>query len=80
MNKASIGNPRPHPQPLGRGIITSFDLASLRLLINTVTKMLVDAGEVCAIVHDEKVRGVKAKRVQCDEIWSFTYAKQKNVA
>ena len=29
--------------------------------------------------HDEKVAGVKAKRVQVDEIWSFTYAKQKNV-
>src|ERR1700694_1958982 len=38
------------------------------------------AGEVCAVFHDEKVRGVKAKRVQCDEIWSFTYAKEKNVA
>src|SRR6266542_1003304 len=29
--------------------------------------------------HDEKVRDVKARRVQVDEIWSFTYAKQKNV-
>jgi IS1 family transposase len=29
---------------------------------------------------DANVVGVKAKRVQCDEIWSFTYAKQKNVA
>ena len=48
--------------------------------INTVTKLLVDAGTVCAAFHDEKVRGVKAKRVQVDEIWSFTYAKQKNVA
>jgi len=48
--------------------------------INTVTKLLIDAGEVCAVFHDEKVRGVKAKRVQCDEIWSFCYAKQKNVA
>jgi IS1 family transposase len=48
--------------------------------INTVTKLLVDAGQVCAAFHDGKVRGVKAKRVQCDEIWSFTYAKQKNVA
>src|SRR5438270_4311674 len=47
--------------------------------INTVTKMLVDAGRVCAAFHDAKVRDVKAKRVQCDEIWSFTYAKQKNV-
>ena len=47
--------------------------------INTVTKLLVDAGEVCARFHDEHVRGVKARRVQVDEIWSFTYAKQKNV-
>jgi IS1 family transposase len=48
--------------------------------INTVSKLLVDAGRVCAEFHDEKVRGVKARRVQVDEIWSFTYAKNKNVA
>jgi IS1 family transposase len=47
--------------------------------INTVSKLLVDAGRVCAAFHDEKVRGVKGKRVQVDEIWSFTYAKKKNV-
>src|SRR6201997_636755 len=47
--------------------------------INTVAKMLVDAGKACAAFHDEKVRGVKARRVQVDEIWSFTAAKQKNV-
>ena len=48
--------------------------------INTVTKMLEDAGKACAAFHDEHVRGVEAQRVQCDEIWSFTYSKQKNVA
>lgn len=47
---------------------------------NTVAKLLIDAGKVCMAYHDENVRGVKAKRVQVDEIWSFTYAKQKNVA
>jgi len=47
--------------------------------INTVTKLLADAGEACAAYHDQAVRGVKAKRVQCDEIWSFCYAKQRNV-
>ena len=47
--------------------------------INTVSKLLVDAGEACAAFHHETVRNVWAKRVQCDEIWSFTYAKQKNV-
>ena len=48
--------------------------------INTVSKLLVDAGKFCADLHDSEVRNVKAKRVQCDEIWSFTAAKQKNVA
>ena len=48
--------------------------------INTVSKLLVDAGKACATFHDDAVRNVKAKRVQCDEIWSFTYAKAKNVA
>lgn len=48
--------------------------------INTVSKLLVDAGKACAAFHDETVRGVKASRVQVDEIWSFTAAKQKNVA
>lgn len=46
----------------------------------TVTKLLIDAGKACMAYHDAKVRAVKAKRVQVDEIWSFTYAKQKNVA
>jgi IS1 family transposase len=48
--------------------------------INTVSKLLVDAGRFCAGFHDAKVRGVKAKRVQIDEVWSFVGAKQKNVA
>ena len=47
--------------------------------INTVSKLLVDAGKACATFHDDTVRGVVSKRVQCDEIWSFTYAKAKNV-
>lgn len=48
--------------------------------INTVSKLLVDAGRFCAGFHDAKVRGVAAKKIQVDEIWSFTAAKQKNVA
>jgi IS1 family transposase len=46
--------------------------------INTVDKLLRDAGEVALAYHDEHVRGVKARRVQCDEIWSFVHAKAKN--
>lgn len=47
--------------------------------INTVTKLLIDAGHACAAFHDKRVRNVAAKSVQCDEIWSFSYAKNKNV-
>src|SRR5262249_1721083 len=46
---------------------------------NTVTKLLIDAGRLGAAFHDEMVRNVEAKRVQCDEIWSFCYAKKKTV-
>jgi lambda repressor-like predicted transcriptional regulator len=44
--------------------------------INTVAKVLEDAGKACMAFHDAKVLAVKAKRVQVDEVWSFTYAKQ----
>jgi len=47
--------------------------------INTVTKLLIEAGEACAAYHDETVRNVGSTRVACDEIWSFCYAKNKNV-
>ena len=47
--------------------------------INTVIKLLIDAGNVCKEFHDRTVRNVPAKYVQCDEIWSFCYAKEKNV-
>ncbi len=46
---------------------------------NTVAKLLIDAGTVCAEMHDEMVQGVKASRIQCDEIWAFNYCKQKTV-
>lgn len=47
---------------------------------NTVTKLLEDAGKVCAAYHDANVRGVEASHVQADEIWAFCYAKERNVA
>ncbi len=47
--------------------------------LNTVTKLLIDAGHACAAFHDERVRNVTATKIQCDEVWSFSYAKNKNV-
>ncbi len=46
---------------------------------NTVLKLLADAGNVCAIYQDNVIRNLKSRKIECDEIWSFCYAKQKNV-
>ena len=46
---------------------------------NTVIKLMIDAGKACTEYHDEHVANLKTRRVQVDEIWSFTYAKAKNV-
>ncbi len=48
--------------------------------INTVTKLLVDAGRACSDYQDTAFRNLSCKRLQVDEIWAFCYAKQKNVA
>ena len=46
---------------------------------DAVLKLIRDMGAACAAFHDSTVRGVKTQRVQCDEVWSFCYAKAKNV-
>jgi IS1 family transposase len=47
---------------------------------NTVAKLLVDLGLECAKYQDEHLRNLPCRRIQCDEIWSFVGAKQKNVS
>ncbi len=46
---------------------------------NTVTKLLLDLGQACSEYQDEKLRGLTCRKVQCDEIWAFCYAKAANV-
>jgi IS1 family transposase len=46
---------------------------------NTVIKLLVDIGQACAEYQNQALRNLKCTRLQCDEIWSFCYAKEKNV-
>ena len=47
---------------------------------NTITKLLVDLGTACMKFHDEHVRDVRVRRLQCDEIWAYIGAKAKNVS
>jgi IS1 family transposase len=46
---------------------------------NSIVKLLREIGAVCAQFHDKTLRNLPCKRIQCDEIWSFCYAKDKNV-
>ncbi len=45
----------------------------------TVTRLLASVGGACAKYQDEHIKNLTSQRIQCDEIWSFCYAKQKNV-
>jgi IS1 family transposase len=47
--------------------------------INTVVKLLVDAGRACADYQDRVMRNLSCQRLQCDEIWQYVYCKQKNL-
>lgn len=46
---------------------------------DAVLKLIRDMGAACAAFHNAAVRGLQVERVQCDEAWSFCYAKAKNV-
>src|SRR5947207_3979104 len=56
-----------------RGIARLVDVSPV-----TVLRQLELAGKACAEFHDANVRNVRARKVQCDEIWSFVFAKDKN--
>src|SRR5271170_7069500 len=46
---------------------------------NTIAKLLLELGAACAEYLDKNLVNLTCKRIQCDEIWSFCYAKEKNV-
>ena len=46
---------------------------------NTVDKLLQDVGIACLAYQDKELRNLTCKRIQCDEIWTFVYSKDKNV-
>jgi hypothetical protein len=47
--------------------------------LNTVTKLLVDLGDICGVYQDHKLRNLSCQRIQCDEIWAFVGAKNVHV-
>ncbi len=78
MNKLSIEKEVKIIQLLVEGNSLRAASRIVDLSINTVTKLLVNVGKACLQFHSQNVVQFWCKRVQCDEIWSFVYAKDKN--
>jgi len=79
MNKLSTEKRRQVIAALveGNGIRSTVRMTGVSK--NTIAKLLVDLGAACAEYLDKNLLNLKCKRIQCDEIWSFCYAKEKNV-
>jgi len=78
MNRLSISNRAKILQLLVEGNSLRATSRIADVSINTVTKLLLDTAEAAFEFHDKAVRNVKARRIQCDEIWCFVGAKHKN--
>lgn len=80
MNKLSTEKREAVVRALVEGVGVNATVRLTGVSKPTILKLLRDLGEACPAYHDEHVRGLKPDRVQADEIWSFNYYKQKNVA
>jgi hypothetical protein len=47
---------------------------------DTVMRLMVEVGTGCGKLHDEQMRNLSCRRIQCDEIWSYVRVKQANIA
>ena len=79
MNKLSTAKRSQVVAALVEGVSVRATCRMTGVAKGTVLKLLVDLGAACERYQDEKLHGLKLKRIQCDEIWEFCYAKSKNV-
>src|SRR5208283_1450672 len=79
MNKLSIERRAKIIQTLVEGNSVRATCRLTDTAKGTVLRLLVDVGKACADYQDKAIKNVKSSRIQCDEIWSFCYSKQKNV-
>lgn len=79
MNKLSTEKRAQVIAALCEGVSVNATVRMTDVAKNTVLKLLADAGTACLKYQDKTLRNLNCKRIQCDEIWSFCYAKEKNV-
>src|SRR3990172_2381962 len=79
MNKLTTGKQVAVVRCLVEGCSIRSTARMVGVSRNTVTKLLVDLGTACSQYQDKAMRNLNCRRLQLDEIWSFVYAKSKNV-
>ena len=79
MNKLNVSRQTQIVKVLCEGNSIRSTARITNTAINTVVKLLRDLGAACLEYQNEAMRDLNLRYVQCDEIWSFIYAKQKNV-
>ena len=80
MNRLSADDRARILQLLCEGMSIRAVERTTRASKNTIIRLLNEAGQALGLYQDQAFRDLASKRVQVDEIWSFTYAKQRNVA
>ena len=78
MNKLDLGKQAQIVSCLVEGNSIRATVRMTGAAKNTIVKLLRDLGRACSEYQDKAFRNLQCKRVQCDEIWSFVYAKEKN--
>lgn len=78
MNRLDVERRKQVVMALAEGVSVNATCRMTGVAKMTVLKLLKDLGEMCASYHDIHVRGLRTRRIQCDEIWSFVGAKKKN--
>jgi IS1 family transposase len=79
MNKLNISKQAQVIAALVEGVSINATVRMTGVAKHTILKLLADLGTACEKYQDKALRNLTCKRVQCDEIWQFCYAKDKNV-
>lgn len=79
MNKLSIKEQSQIIHALVEGASINATCRMLGVGKPTVLRLIKALGDACQKFHDERVRGLATRRVQCDELWAFCHCKAKNV-
>jgi IS1 family transposase len=79
MNKLSIQERVRVISALVEGSSINSTVRMTGVAKTTILRLMAQLGDACEEMHDKAVRNLQTKRVQCDEVWAFCYAKAKNV-